>query len=808
MLFRLLTAAVVASTALLAQIGTSTITGRVTDPTGAVIPAVKLLVIAKDTNFQYTASTNQEGLFRVQSLQPGPYQVIFEASGFKRVVRDNIDLRTGDVLPVNATLELGDTSESIEVTASAPLLETETSATGTVAEGQFLYSLPMFQRFTNSTLHLVPGMTAGGYTWGETLGGFHIAGQRGTVGFFNDGVNGQDQGSGTNTVKVVQNSIAEIKVLTTALPAEYGHSAGGVVSVVTKTGTNDLHGLASLYGRTRRMQHRRFFDMYRNSQPRPGAPHGQQSFTIHPDFNLGGPVFLPKIYDGRNKTFFFISYQKYIEKMKSEQYYGTVPNDDMKNGIFTFGGVGQALYDPATTRQLPDGTWTRDPIPGNIIPKSRFDPVAVKVLELDPWQSPNLSGSFGSNGPVNNFMWAEYARSFKPDFSIRLDHQFTPAVKLNGGLTYNANAGLGRPGTIRLNEFDGSQGGKNPWRSFSYTAGSTWIVSPTIINDFRAGYYRRRNWREIPSWGTDWGQTLGIPNIPVNMMPSLSTGYGFSIDGPNQTIGETISFRDDLTVVQGTHAFKLGYELMNLRRNQWNVYRPAGTFSFDSAWGLQPTGNPMPRTGNTFAGFLLGYVQQAEFTQALASYLPRSSIHSFYFQDDWKATPTLTLNLGVRYTNESPFNTKWGQMSNFDPAAVDELTGRPGGIIHPGKPLNVREQQLPAACRRGMAPVRKVGFPRRLRREYYRCEVPRRPVRRLSRAGEPAAKARRPAPAIPHQPRAGPDCLPHPAEWHFPLRGHELRFAQHDTLRPRAAQPLRPELESQHTVRVHFELPG
>lgn len=293
-----------------AQIGTSTITGRVTDSTGAVVPNVSVLVVNTETNFQFTATTNQEGLYRVQSLQPGPYRVTFTASGFKKLVRDNIDLRTGDVLAVEGSLEVGSVTESVEVKAAAPLLETETSATGTVAEGKFLYTLPTMQRFTNNTLNYVPGMTDEGYTWGETLDAFHVAGARGTPAFFDDGVNGQSPLSQGTTMKVPLNSVAEIKVLTTALPAEYGHSAAGAISVVTRTGTNALHGEAAIWGQTRSMVHRRFFDMYRTSQSILGYPTGLNTFVIFPDFNLSGPVWLPKIYNGKNQTFFFLSYQK------------------------------------------------------------------------------------------------------------------------------------------------------------------------------------------------------------------------------------------------------------------------------------------------------------------------------------------------------------------------------------------------------------------------------------------------------------------------------------------------------------------
>ena len=200
----------------LAQIGTSTITGRVTDASGAVIPAAAVQIVQTGTNFTNNAVTNDEGIYRVPSLQPGVYRITFEAQGFKRFVRDAVELRTGDTLAVDAALQVGNVTESVEVTGATPLLETETSATGSVVSGNVLYDMPLYQRYINSTLNLVPGMTTGGYAYGGSLGSYHLAGQRnGAIGIFEDGVTGNDQMGGTETIKPIQNAVAEVKVLTT-----------------------------------------------------------------------------------------------------------------------------------------------------------------------------------------------------------------------------------------------------------------------------------------------------------------------------------------------------------------------------------------------------------------------------------------------------------------------------------------------------------------------------------------------------------------------------------------------------------------
>ncbi len=690
---KLVTGMCVVCVAVLAQIGTSTITGRVTDPSGAVVPAVKVGIVHKDTNFTYSAVTNTDGLYRVPSLQPGPYRVTFEAPGFKTALRDDVDLRAGDTLAVNMVMQVGQVNESIEVTGTAQLLQTETSATGSVVSGNVLYEMPLYQRYVNSTLNLVPGMSSGGFAYGGSLGSYHLAGQRnGSIGIFEDGVNGNDQAGGTETIKPIQNSVAEVDVITTLPPAEYGHSAGGVISVVKKSGTNELHGMASWFGRTRRMQHRRYFDGKRSSDPYPGRPNGLPVFFMQPDANIGGPVYIPKVYDGRNKTFFFFGYQRLHEK-KVAQIFQSAPTPDMLQGIFNFPGVAtNAIYDPASTRQNPDGKWARDPFPGNRIPLDRFDPVASKVLSYDPWVRPNQPGSYTTSGPSNNLLADEFSRVFFNDYNLRVDHQFSPTFKLYGSLTENDQSGFGRPKLIKpdLSVFDAVDGNYSPFRQLNTSVGYTWLAKPTLVNDSRVGYYRRRNDTSVPSNGGDWPAKLGIPNIAPTLMPSFGV-YNITGATPSKTVNETVSFRNDTTWMHGSHAVKFGYEILRYRLNSANFARPA-VFAFDGVTsGLQSNGTAIPNTGITFAGFLTGYVRQATFTAELTSWLPRSSIHSFYIQDDWKITPRLTANLGLRYSNESPFQTKYGMASSFDPNTRDDLTGEMGAIIHPTSGLNARD---------------------------------------------------------------------------------------------------------------------
>ncbi|MDQ2898259.1 MAG: TonB-dependent receptor [Acidobacteriota bacterium] len=692
-----------------AQVDTGTITGTVTDSTGAIVASVQVKVVQTETNFQFSGVTNPEGIYRIQSLQPGPYHVSFEAAGFKRVVQGNVTLHTGDVLAVNATLEVGSVNESIQVTAQSTLLETETSATGTINQGDTLYKMPLFQRSITNSMALVPGLTV--QTTGGTAGlsAYTVNGQRNTgTAMFEDGMFGVDPlANQLNIIKPIENSVEEVKMLTGTLPAEYGHSASGVLSTVKKSGTNEIHGMAADYGRTRRMTHRQFFNSFTTAQPQPGNPNGVPSWFMQPDANIGGPIVIPKLYNGRNKTFFFFGYQKLIEK-KTQSIVQQTPTPDELNGDFNFGGKGQTLYDPLTTRLNQDGTWSRDPFPTLTIPRSRFDPVASKILSYNPWKLPNFPGSFSSTGPVSNFVYDPPSRTFYEDYSGRVDHQFSENFKIYASYTYNHQNGLQRPTNIQVAAFDATTGNLTPYTAQNASAGATYVFNPSTINEARVSFFRPRNDMFVSSFNQNWGATLGIPNISPALMPAFSANglgsgtyttapnyaqlYGLTAGGPTRNIRQTYSLRDDFSKIHGTHAFKMGYELLNFSDNYFQLGQPSGIFQFDNMTaGLQPSGQPVPATGNTFAGFELGSVRQANFSTYTTTWLPKDAINSLYLQDDWKFSSRLTFNLGLRWSTESPYHTAHGAISNFSPTAVDPLTGKLGAIIHPDGGLNGRD---------------------------------------------------------------------------------------------------------------------
>ena len=370
---------------------TSTITGRVLDPTGAVVVGAQVLIVNTATNIENPSQTNDQGMYRVPSLRPGIYRVTVSAPGFRKHIREGIDLSSGTVLAVNASLEVGALADTVEVTGATPLLETETSSTGQLTEGDYFSRLPFFQRSSHTALLIVPGVTVSSGAFAMNLGGFTINGQPDSrLGYFEDGMYARTSGG---TADTIQNTIAEVQVLTTTLPAEYGHSAGGSISVVKKSGTNEVHGLISQYGRYGGMSHRKYFDQYKLDQPRPelGLAKGDMILVQNPDANLSGPVYIPKIYDGRNKTFFMFGTQRYIEKQGKQQMY-TVLHAAGEGREFQLSGGPGDPQDQPDLRPADHGTDQRCVVAA-VVPRKHHPEGAVGSCGREVHVSESLDGA-------------------------------------------------------------------------------------------------------------------------------------------------------------------------------------------------------------------------------------------------------------------------------------------------------------------------------------------------------------------------------------------------------------------------------
>ncbi|MCX6628136.1 MAG: TonB-dependent receptor [Candidatus Solibacter sp.] len=650
---------------------TGVLSGTVADSSSAVVVGAQVTAINVANNFETTTETNSDGLYRIPFLRPGIYRVKITAPGFKTFIRENVELRVGATLPIDGLMEIGALAESVQVTAAVPLLETETSTTGTIVNGEYFARMPLYQRHSRAVLYLTPGVNASGLAYAGSLGGFSInGGATGNIGYFEDGMLGVQPSGGGNTTDTILSTIEEAKVITTTLPAEYGHSSGGAIVIVKKSGTNQLHGGGGTLFREGPMQHRRFMQPARFEQT------GNSLHFYQPDFNLSGPVYIPKIYNGKNKTFFMFAGQ-YLMERQGEVISWNVPTPEELTGNFSYGGIAgvNAIYDPSTTA-VNNGVWSRTPFPGNIIPKAQWDPVATKFLSQKVWEVPNLPGTPTATGPTGNLQLPRQKTVDWSNYSLRADQQFGSKLRMFYNWSFNTRTSF-VPDLNVVNLLYNSSQRTSIDAQTTTGIGFTYTITPAMISETRINYYRFRNDTTWPGYGTDFGALLGIPNIGAGSMPVI-TGIP-NVANPSLNVEETFDYKEDISRLSGKHAFKFGYDLMRLRRNNYSVDNNAGTFNLAGTNGLNTNGSSIPNTGgNSLSQLMTGAVSSYTITTNLLSILPRNWVHSLYFQDDWKFSPTLTLNLGVRYQVQSAMNNKYGQVSSFDPKGADNVV--PGGI--------------------------------------------------------------------------------------------------------------------------------
>ncbi len=663
---------------------TATLVGTVTDPAGALVPGAKVTLTNTETGFVSNGVTNAEGSYYIPFLAVGMYELRVEAAGFKFYVQRGIELRAAEVPRVDVRLQVGDTSESVQVTGSAPLLATETSQVSQAVDSKAIEQLPTFQMRAQRLVQYVAGLqTRGANT--------SVVGQDASaLSFTLDGVSGKrsvaaDVGDTYYTVNPSMDALAEVKVYTTGAPAEMGHASGGIFSMTFKSGTNELHGALEDRWNNAAMIHRGYLEQGTRNSP----------ISLHTgQATVSGPVVIPKIYSGRNKTFFLFAYGRHDERADEPQT-GTTPDLNMLNGDFSFpqaAGGGYPIYDPKSMTQS-GGTWTATPFSGMQIPKSRFDPVVNNFLATSPWLAPNnpSATTYSRTGPSNNFLGTTLYRSYRNKFDTKIDQEISPKNKFfirnswnahfvpnNRFAAYLGNRLLGTLAPARPAPID-----QQNWAFADYHT-----FSPTLMNELRLGFGRWESPTDPPTVGQGWAAKLGIPNVGAENFPSFQSNtsalYGIGPGGYTRTINEDVSFQNNVTKLLSKHTIKFGYEVIRTRENDVDQVLPSGSYSFQTGGTALPF---TPNTGNIFASFVLGAVTSATYTQQIWNRLPRWWSHSGYIQTDWKARRNLTLNLGLRYSLETPFQDKWNHQSQFDPTVVDPLTGKMGAITHPTGPL-------------------------------------------------------------------------------------------------------------------------
>ncbi|MBM3755848.1 MAG: TonB-dependent receptor [Acidobacteria bacterium] len=315
--------------------------------------------------------------------------------------------------------------------------------------------------------------------------------------------------------------------------------------------------------------------------------------------------------------------------------------------------------------------------------------MATKFLSEKVWESPNIPGTPTATGVSGNLQLPRQKTVDWANYSLRMDQQFSTKFKMFFNWSFNTRTAF-TPNLDVVNLlYNASQRVSKDTQTTS-GIGATYTVTPTLISETRLNYYRFRNDATWPGYGTDFGKLLGIPNVGAGSMPVIN-GIP-NVANPSLNVEETINFREDVSKLSGKHAFKFGYDLMRLRRNNYTRDNNAGTFNLSGTNGLNPNGSGIPNTGgNAISQLMAGAVGSYSLTRNLLSNLPRNWINSFYLQDDWRLRPNLTLNIGMRWQTQSTPNNKYGQVSSFDPTGADNVVAGARGVITHPKELHKRD---------------------------------------------------------------------------------------------------------------------
>ena len=652
------------STPVFAQTPTGTVQGVVTDSTGAVISNAQITITNTGTNITKRVTTDGGGRFQAPLLPPGTYAVQAAAAGFRQDRQDNINVEVSESHPVNFTLQPGGADQSIDVTATTADLETSTSATGAVITEKRIIDLPLNGRNPFDLAALAPGVSNVGNASTPHISGSRNANNEQLLDGQTNILPENNVGNSSSAYTPIVDSVEEFNVQTSVLPAEYGRFSGGVISLITKSGTNQLHGSGFLFARNSVLDARNYY----NSGPIPPLSRYQEGGT------LGGPLVIPHIYNGHDRTFFFIAYQKSNTSHGDTSNF-TVPTLAERAGDFS--ASGSTIYDPTmlTATKTADGTvYTRTPFPNNMIPSSRFSKVAVASLAYYP--QPNVVGNgynFTSTGTDTDSAY---------QFDTKLDHNWTPNwhtfVKFSHYADYNV------PFSGFNNIASEGYGGPTTSGSYSFSYDNTFTISPTLLAEVRYGISRASSTR-VPFGGVFPLTNLGFPAdigavANIQVFPNYTFSNGFSSLGSSGYVAlleNPLSHDLNASVIKITHGnnLKFGGEFRKLFLNFHQYAQPSGTYNFGQSWTQQQLNNNKGNAdGNGFADYLLGLPDYGYITHDIAT-AQASDYVALYAEDDYKVNARLTLNVGLRWDAELPRTERYNKLSYWDPNAPSPIQG-------------------------------------------------------------------------------------------------------------------------------------
>jgi hypothetical protein len=652
---------ILAGTAAFAQ--TATILGTVTDPTGSVVPGATITITNTGTDAKRVLQTNTAGSYIAPELPIGPYSVRAEASGFKGYERTGIKLDSNDTVRVDAALQVGQVSDSVTVAADAVKVESDSSEVSDLISGTQVANLAINGRHMAALAILTPGASSDLPDFnlpvsvaGSTNISFNGQREEHNVWMIDGGENYDRGCGGCVTMMPSVDAIAEFKTLTSNAPGDFGIGSGGTINMAIKSGTHDFHGEVWEFFRNNALDANNYFANLS------GSPKPELRYNVY-GWNVGGPVWIPKLYNkDRKKTFFFWNqeWRKFV--VGSEVYAPAIPQAQ-RNGDFS--GLSTPITVPKTSDPAQNarfaalGLTPGQPFPGNKIPASLIDPNAALFLASGAMPLPNAPGNFYSGAPG--------APTQVPEVVLRFDHYFTSKLSMFAHYIHD-NTDQQFATSLWSSDTYPTIGTnfKNP--SWSAVVHLTYAISPTLLNEVAFNF--NGNWIDLTPVGiyqkpAGWTATQLFNNNDLNRLPTVSIGgtYGVNYDPaswPWKNAAFDKQIRDDLSWTKGEHNLKMGGQFMRYSKNQDIFGDTQGNYNFNGIF-----------TGNAVADFLLGYANSYSELDLEDRTHTRTSTASFYVNDNWRLSTRLTVILGARWEIVPHAYDVQNRLSNFYPNLYD-----------------------------------------------------------------------------------------------------------------------------------------
>jgi hypothetical protein len=649
-----------------------TIAGTITDPAGALVPDARVKVINKGTNVPRDVTSDAQGNFAARSLVPGMYRVEVTAPNFTQQVQDNIKLDVSAAVTLNFHLTVGQVNQQVEVQAQGALLQTEESSVGTIISNTQIVELPLNGRNFNDLTRLTPGAVRGTSGGGETIQGetFAVAGDRSDNSYYAlDGMYNNGSFFKTAAIHPSVDAIQEFRIATNT-GAQYGAAAGANINIMIKAGTNQYHGTVYEFLRNDKLDSRNYFA--------PNLPEFRQNQF---GFTVGGPVQIPKVYNGHDKTFWFFNYEG-TRIRSGNTSFQTVPTPAMIGGDLSHdqaGNVAPTIFNPYSTRIDPvTGNLIRDPFAGNIVPASLIKPYATAYA--DYWFPTTLLA-----GQTSNYVDTRSTARDDDQINLRIDQRLSDKNNFYARFS-KSNLSSTAPGNLPK----AFQGTFNDY--VGAVLNDVHLFNPNTILNFRFGYLRANLGQGPTEHFINIYRDAGLTNTPLTFRNfDYPINFGISgyagpnlgnlVNGPDFTYQGSIS----LNKVIGRHSFTLGYDLTRLRIFHDSVF---SNFGYTST----PTADPqnVNNSGQAFASFLLGLPSTASRIVGQDDLDLRQFLHHIYIQDDFKVNSRLTLNLGLRWEYDQWPHHIRGRLSGFDTLTGQFIWASTNPIT--GQPANVRPQ--------------------------------------------------------------------------------------------------------------------